>query len=316
MLALRRKLLERGVLGINRRNADYVRVLNARRLYPLVDDKVRTKALALEAGVAVPELYGVIASQHDVVRRLPGILEGREQFVVKPAHGAGGDGIVVVTGRRGKLFRKASGLLMTPEELDHHLSSTLSGLFSLGGQRDVVMIEYCVQFDPLFQAVTHQGVPDVRIVVYRGFPVMAMVRLPTRASDGKANLHQGAVGAGIDLDTGRTLTGVSGTEVVGEHPDSGHPIAGLQIPGWEGLLSIAARAYDMTGLGYLGVDLVLDRTLGPLMLELNARPGLNIQIANGRGLWARLRTVDAHAEPGAGIEERVAFSRERFAHGE
>lgn len=316
MLALRRRLVERGVLGINRRNADYVRVLNARRLYPLVDDKLRTKELAVEAGVAVPELYGVIGSQRDVVRRLPGILEGREQFVAKPAHGAGGDGILVITGRRGKLYRKASGVLMGPGELEHHLSSTLSGLFSLGGQRDRVMIEYCVQFDPLFQALTHQGVPDVRIIVFKGYPVMAMVRLPTRASDGKANLHQGAVGVGIDLATGHTLTGVYGTEVVEEHPDTEHPIAGIEIPGWERLLTIAAQAYEMTGLGYLGVDLVLDRTLGPLMLELNARPGLNIQIANRRGLWERLRTVEAGAPPEASRAERVAFARERFAHGE
>ncbi|MFP3941468.1 MAG: alpha-L-glutamate ligase-like protein [Thermoanaerobaculia bacterium] len=314
MLGLRRRLAERGVLGINRRNADYVRVLNPRRLYPLVDDKLRTKALALEAGVAVPELYGVIASQHEVVRVLPQVLEGREQFVVKPAHGAGGDGIVVITGRRGKLFRKASGLLMSRDELDHHLSSMLSGLFSLGGQRDRVMIEYCVQFDPLFEQVAFQGVPDIRIIVFHGYPVMAMVRLPTRASDGKANLHQGAVGAGIDLATGRTLTGVSGTELVDEHPDTGHPIAGLQIPGWETILAIAARSYEMTGLGYLGADLVLDRTRGPLMLELNARPGLAIQIANRQGLWKRLQVVEAERAPDAPAEERVVFSRERFRH--
>lgn len=313
-LALRRTLRERGVLGINRRNADYVRVLNQRRLYPLVDDKLRTKELAIAAGVAVPELYGALASQHDVVRLLPRILEGREQFVVKPAHGAGGDGILVIVGRRGKLYRKASGLLMGTAELEHHLSSTLSGLFSLGGQRDHVMVEYCVQFDPLFEAVTFQGVPDIRIIVFQGYPVMAMVRLPTRASDGKANLHQGAVGAGIDLATGLTLSGVSGTEVVEEHPDTGHPIAGLAIPGWERLLEIAARGYEMTGLGYLGVDLVLDRDLGPLMLELNARPGLAIQIANRRGLWARLRVVESDGVPGASIEERAAFARERFAH--
>ena len=309
-----RTLRERGVLGINRRNADYVRVLNARRLYPLVDDKLRTKELALQAGVAVPELYGVVGSQHDV-ERFGDLVEGREQFVVKPAHGAGGDGIVVITGRRGKLYRKASGLLMDADELSHHLSNTLSGLYSLGGQRDRVMLEYCVQFDPLFEKVAFQGVPDIRIIVFRGYPVMAMVRLPTRSSDGKANLHQGAVGAGVDLAAGRTLSGVWGTEVVDEHPDTANPIAGLQIPYWDRMLQIAAQGYEMTGLGYLGVDLVLDRDLGPLMLELNARPGLAIQIANRQGLWARLREIEAEvaATPGASVDDRVAFARERFA---
>ena len=33
---------------------------------------------------------------------------------------------------------------------------------------------------------------------------MAMLRLPTKASGGRANLHQGAIGAGVDLVTGVT----------------------------------------------------------------------------------------------------------------
>jgi D-alanine-D-alanine ligase-like ATP-grasp enzyme len=32
------------------------------------------------------------------------------------------------------------------------------------------------------------------------------------------------------------------------------------------------------------VDLVIDADLGPLMLEVNARPGLQIQVINGQGL--------------------------------
>ena len=37
-------------------------------------------------------------------------------------------------------------------------------------------------------------------------------------------------------------------------------------------------------LGYVGVDIVLDANYGPMVLEANARPGLNIQIANNQGL--------------------------------
>ena len=173
--------------------------------------------------MAVPELYGVIAEQHEVAD-LPRLLDGREDFVLKPAHGSGGNGILVIAGRRGKRFRKISGELVDPEELYHHASNTLSGLYSLGGHRDRVMVEYRVRVDPLFEQITYQGVPDLRIIVFRGYPVMAMVRLPTRASDGKANLHQGAVGVGIDLATGTTLGGVLGNETVDEHPDTDHPL--------------------------------------------------------------------------------------------
>ena len=100
--------------------------------------------------------------------------------------------------------------------------------------------------------------PDIRVIVYRGYPAMAMVRLPTRASDGKANLHQGAVGAGVDMSGGRTLTGVLGNDIVDEHPDTGALIAGLQIPHWDFILQSSARGYEVTGLGYLGVDMVID----------------------------------------------------------
>lgn len=139
-----------------------------------------------------------------------------------------------------------------------------------------------------------------------------MVRLPTRHSEGKANLHQGAVGAGLDLATGRTTYGVIGNSSTLVHPDTHAVIAGLQIPGWDHLMSFAARCYDLTGLGYLGVDIVLDRDKGPMLLELNARPGLNIQIATRCGLRARLELVQDRAA-GAPVEERVAFSLHSLA---
>jgi len=312
MLEVRRRLRERGVLGINRRNAEYVRLWNPRRLYPLVDDKLRTKELAIAAGMPVPELYAVVTAQHDI-RDLPKALEGREQFVVKPAHGSGGNGILVITGRRGDLYRKSSGAMLDWGELDHHISNSLSGLYSLGGQRDRVLVEYFVQREPELEKISYRGVPDIRLIVYRGYPVMAMIRLPTHLSDGKGNLHLGAVGVGIDLSEGVTLQGVQGTEVVESHPDTGNRLAGLVIPHWDRILKMAAECFEMTGLGYLGVDLVLDQKHGPLILELNARPGLAIQIANSSGLHSRLELIDEHADPSDSLEDRLAFSRQHFA---
>ena len=312
MLEVRRRLRERGVLGINRRNAEYVRLWNPRRLYPLVDDKLRTKELAIAAGMPVPELYAVVSAQHDI-RDLQEALKDREQFVVKPARGSGGNGILIITGRRGELYRKSSGAVMEWVELDHHISNALSGLYSLGGQRDRVLVEYFVQSEPELEKISYRGVPDIRLIVYRGYPVMAMIRLPTHLSDGKANLHLGAVGVGIDLAKGVTLRGVQGIEIVESHPDTGNRLAGLVIPHWDEILKMAAECFEMTGLGYLGVDLVLDEKHGPLILELNARPGLAIQIANGSGLHSRLELIDAHADPSDSPEDRLAFSRQHFA---
>jgi alpha-L-glutamate ligase-like protein len=312
ILRVARQLKRLGVLGLNGRNAHYILVHNPRRLYPRVDDKLLTKELATQASIAVPRLYGVVRIEHQI-GELHEFLKAYRDFVVKPARGSGGDGIVVIVGRAKGLYRRANGILMDEAELNHHVSNILSGIFSLGGHPDKALIEYCVRFDPVFEAISYQGVPDVRIIVFLGVPVMSMVRLPTRMSEGKANLHQGAIGAGIDIDTGRTLTAVWHNDIVEEHPDTGNPVSDVQIPCWERLLELAARCYELTGLGYVGVDLVLDKELGPLVLELNARPGLNIQIANRTGLLPRLKRVEAHREQLADIQERIAFAREHFA---
>lgn len=309
-----KRLREIGMMGIGQRNADYVLMHNPRKFYPRVDDKVITKRLAIEAGLPVPELYALVQEEHEI-EELHEVLKERQQFVVKPAHGSGGDGILVITGRRGDKYRRSNGSLMSRGEFEHHLSNGLSGLFSLGGQPDHLLVEYCVQFDPIFDQVSFRGVPDVRIIVFLGYPVMAMIRLPTRMSDGKANLHQGAIGVGIDIPTGKTKRGVWGKEIIREHPDTEHSIVGLDIPRWHDLVGMAARCYELSGLGYVGVDFVLDRNLGPMILELNARPGLSIQMANGNGLLHRLKKIEALRDAGTlskDPDERARFSIENF----
>ncbi len=311
MLAIAKKLAKAGVLSLNSRNAQYTLWHNSRHLFPLVDDKLTTKLLAEKAGMAVPPLYGVVEIEHQI-RELGSLLKPHEDFVIKPSQGSGGDGIVVITGRRGERYRKANGQFMTQEDLDHHVSNSLSGLYSLGGHPDKVLIEYRVQFDPVFETISFQGVPDVRIIVFLGVPAMAMIRLPTKMSDGKANLHQGAIGVGINLRTGKTLSGVWKNEIITEHPDTEESITNIQIPCWDTLLDLSARSYELTGLGYQGVDLVLDKDKGPLILELNARPGLNIQIANGAGLLPRLHLIEQHAANLTSTKDRIAFAKEHF----
>lgn len=309
MLGWGRRLEEQGILGMNRRNAEFLLVRNPRRLYPLVDDKLRTKKLAQEAGIAVPELYGVIDNQHDV-RRLESIVEGHDDFVVKPAHGSGGNGILVISGRSRAGYRKANGLLITKEAIEHHVSNIVSGMHSLGGRPDAALIEYRVRFDPAFSALSYQGVPDIRTIVFRGVPVACMIRLPTYASGGRANLHQGAVGVGIDLATGITRGGVLSNRKVDHHPDTGAVLAGIEIPKWPIVLELSARCYELVRLDYLGVDIVLDEHLGPLVLELNARPGLSIQLADGRGLTDTLRRIEEIETIPASASERVALALE------
>jgi alpha-L-glutamate ligase-like protein len=133
------------------------------------------------------------------------------------------------------------------------------------------------------------------------------------ASDGKANLHRGAIGVGIHIKEGTTSTAVHRSAVITHHPDTGHPLCDIQVPYWKEMLLMSARAFDMTGLGYLGVDMVIDRQRGPLLLELNARPGLQIQIANQTGLWSCLELIDrASPEIFTKPETRVAWALDAF----
>ena len=303
-----RRLRQLGVMGINERNADFILPYNPRRYYPLVDDKRLTKALAVEAGIRVPPLFGIVEIVHQV-ETLSKMLEPHEDFVVKPAHGAGGEGILVITGRQGQRYRQSNGDLASEEDLAHHISNILGGMYSLGGRPDIALIEYRVKFDPIFEHISFQGVPDIRILVFRGIPVLAMIRLPTRGSDGKANLHQGAIGVGIELSSGRTFSGVWHERPIEQHPDTGGHLSGRIIPYWDEILSMTAMCHDFAQLGLIGVDIVLDQDEGPMMLEVNARPGLSIQLANRMGILPRLRHVEGLAEIPQDIPDRIQMAK-------
>lgn len=151
------------------------------------------------------------------------------------------------------------------------------------------------------------------MIIFLGYPIMAMMRCPTRLSDGKANLHQGAVGVGIDISTGTALRAVQNNNVVINHPDTGVNFSNLIIPDWTNLLHLAASCHELTGLGYLGCDIVVDRDHGPLILELNARPGLSIQTASGMGLRSRVNTIQQLANCDWPIEKRVEYAMENFS---
>ena len=305
-----------GILGINRRNISYTMKWNRRRDYPLVDDKIATKRLCEKAGIPVPRLLAV-ARHHYEMRGLLPALADRDSFVLKPARGAMGNGILVVVERKGGGFVSSSGRVYSPDQFLYHVSGVISGLYSLAGQADAAMVEERLQVELSLANLSPSGVPDIRVIVYRGVPVMAMMRLPTRRSGGRSNLHQGAIGVGVDLVTGLTQHAVMRGTPVREHPDSGEELIGRKVQGLARVLEIAVASGDETGLGYLGADVVIDALGGPMILELNARPGLTIQLANGAGLRPRLQAVDARLgptrrgeAPRLPLAERVALGRE------
>ena len=310
-LAFPSELKKLGVLGMNARNIDYISRHNDRKLYPLVDDKLKTKELVESFGLKAPELYGHIKYQGQI-SKLKEFIPKNEGFVIKPAQGSGGKGILVISSHDGEFFVKTNGEKLTIHELKRHVSNILGGLYSLGGKDDVALIERMIEFDDVFEGLSFEGVPDIRVVVYRGYPIMAMIRLSTSMSEGKANLHKGAVGVGLDIKTGEAISAVQFNRPVTHHPDTGAQFSELKVPHWEEILSLSARSYDMTNLGYLGADIVLDKSRGAMLLELNARPGLAIQIANEQGMFKRFKVVDEVVDQHQNSSERIAFARKHF----
>jgi len=277
---------------MNRRNVEYMLPLNPREYFPRVDDKLITKEICESRGIPVPQTYAVLHRQSHV-RWFSKLVKELDEFVIKPTRGSLGRGILIVTECYGRdRFILTGNQDVHVNDIRYRLSEIIAGLYSLNGHRDRVIVEQRIAKHPVFDHVAGEGTPDVRVIVYRGAPAMAMVRLPTEESRGRANLHQGAVAAGIDLDSGITFGGVCKSRCIDFHPDTRHPLAGITVPYWNDLLAAAIRLAQSLELGLVGIDFVIDPLRGPVVLEANARPGLAIQVANRNGLVCRFQEID------------------------
>lgn len=286
------------VLTMNRRNLNFIYPSNARRHFPMADNKLLTKQLLTEAGVPVPETYGSYSSFFEL-RHLEQNLIAHNEFVIKPARGSGGGGILVIGGRTDEGWVSVSGRIYTLADLRKHIADIIFGIHSFG-LADEAIIEARVEQHAELTELSPFGLTDVRIIVYRDEPAVAMLRVPTRDSDGKANLHQGALGVGIDIETGRAIHAIHQGEALIRHPDNGVELIGRQLPFWKDILQISRQAAGAVPLKYLGIDLAI-AVDGPLILEINVRPGIEIQNANMLGMRPLLERIGMAA--GASREE-------------
>ena len=275
------------VLGMNRRNLELVSPRNERRHFPIADDKLLAKERLTSAGVPTAPTLAVFKSFYDI-GSWEERLEGLEEFVVKPARGSGGEGILVVAGRQKNGFVTAGGHLIPPDGLTRHLGDVVFGVYALD-KADVAVVEPRLKPAPFFEQLYADGLSDVRLIFADNILSLCMIRVPTRASDGRANLHQGAVGIAVESETGRAYRAVQYRKIIEKHPETGRPLIGAIVPQWKEIVSVATRTAEALPLKYLGVDLVVDRELGPMVLEVNARPGIEIQNVTGRSLLALYR---------------------------
>jgi len=284
-----------GILGINARNLEYIRPFNLTSAKRLADDKLRCKKVLKRAGLPVPKLLGKIRNWEELINfnfdELP------NSFVLKPNFGFGGEGILVVYGRKKtkegeeNIWIKADRSKVLERDLKNQVRNTLEGTFSRTGTPDFAFFEERIKLIKVFKPYAYKGIPDIRVLVFNRVPVMAEMRIPTESSGGTSNLHQGGIGVGIDMATGTTTTAIQFGREIEYVPGKRLLLSGIKIPFWDDILRMAIEAQDVSGVGFLGADIAIDRERGPVFMELNARPGLSIQNANQEGLLGRLQRV-------------------------
>lgn len=275
------------ILGINLRNS-LIAKYNPRVAIERARDKVAAKVALEAAGIACTGTIAVIDDYQSLMSFKPA-RDMPDAWAIKPARGSQGDGILLAVRREGDTWFKGSGAPLTENDVTHHIQRIVEGGFSGdSASEDAALIEPLIIADPALADLVPEGLPDLRVICLHDEPLMAMVRLPTNESDGKANLHQRAIGAGVSLDTGCITRALVKGKAITHHPDTGIPLIGFEIPGWERVLELASKCGPAIGLGYSGSDIVLDVNEGPLIIEVNAHPGIEIQNINQLGLKAQM----------------------------
>lgn len=278
------------VVGINERNRKLIYPNNCREHYKLADDKLRTKQILEKNGLNSPATYAAIGHVGDIQeiwKQKPDV----NNLVIKPASGMGGNGIMLIRQQQGRWY--SGNKPIDEAKIFTHIANIIFGMYT-SGDDDRAILEELIVPNPILTAFYKDGIPDIRIITLSKRPVMGMLRLPTSKSEGKANLHQGGVGVGIDLESGSLTYAYNGKNYIDSHPDSNMKIPGLVIPQWDDILVLAEKVSKVFPLNYLGIDIVLDKNKGPLVLEINVRPGLGIQMANKTGLRRKVGSLNGH----------------------
>lgn len=297
------------ILGLNARSQLYSYPYNTSQGKKIARSKLLTKRLLKANGIATPELYAKFKNPQDLLNfkwvSLP------DSFALKPSKGFGGEGIIVVKKKLdNNKWLTVKREKISLDEIKLHILDILEGAFSIDNTPDVAYIEEYIGRHKSLRKYSYRGTPDIRVIVFNKVPVMAMLRLPTKESGGRANLHQGAIAAGIDIATGITTKATWHDESITFKPGTkNRKLRGIKIPNWNKVLSIASNCQIVSKLGYLGVDIVMHPEKGPMILEINSQPGLRIQLANEAGLRKRLERVDElnvrNAEHGINIAKAL-----------
>jgi hypothetical protein len=156
----------------------------------------------------------------------------------------------------------------------------------LAGYPDGVVEAYVVQHPEMLR-LCPSSVNTIRVVTFSSntAPVTAdgkymdIAYTALRIGGGGSivdNFHSGGMVSVIDLEGGYLITDAADMEcnVFTHHPATGVEIKGFQIPHYQEVLDMVTEAVTKNKLeGYLGWDIAIAED-GPLLIEVNNRPGV------------------------------------------
>ncbi len=278
-----------GLLWQNARNLQYIKKGNFSISRKMADSKLKTKEFLSNKWVSVPETLLIIRKHKEINKEIIEKLE--VPFVVKPNNGYWWKWILVFD-KKDSLWNFITNTweVYSRERLFTHLGYILDWFFSLSWLRDRVLIERKIVLDSQIDLLWKYGLPDIRVIVYNMVPVMAMFRVPTKESWGKANIHAWACWVWIDIWTWK-LTFISKWGKLVKAIPWIWDVRWIKLPFWDKVLNLAVSVQKHTKIGFLWCDIVLDKDFGPILLEMNVRPGLEIQVINLSPLKTRLEKV-------------------------
>lgn len=278
------------ILWQNARNLLYIWWYNTKISKSLADSKLKTKEFLKLKWVNVPETLFILKEYKDLNYWLFDLLV--PPFVVKPNQWFWWKWILIIVNQNNEWdYLTNNDLTFTKKQLIKHFWDILDWFYSLSWNKDKVLIERKIELDEEIELLWKFWLPDIRVITFNMVPIMAMLRIPTKESWWKANLHSWACWVWIDIWTGKLTYITSNSKILKSISWIGD-IRWIILPHWDKVLTLAVKVQQITNIWYIGCDIVLDKIEGPLLLEMNVRPWLEVQIANMSALKTRLERVE------------------------
>src|SRR3989442_6257637 len=183
------------VLTMTVRNREFVGKYNSPGLMAMVT-KDAVKGLLLPLGVPMAATYLILRERSDL-GKFKEWMRGHEVFALKPSSSYGGEGILLVTGKQGDMYRTNMGS-MSASQIETLAFSILEGQFH-GGQQDTAVVEEMLVQDETLHDIVPMGLADIRVISFLGYPAVAMMRIPTITSGAKADIYLVAVAAVVRM---------------------------------------------------------------------------------------------------------------------